>query len=1180
MNENGRLICFRSVIHFTSEFISQTLPDPITAEEFALELKKARVECVVLNACFSATTRGANPHGNFAHTLASSGIAYVVAMAYKAKLDTTTLFVRDFYKHLFLRKKDVRESITMARRFLREHPNRQGRYAEKIVCCDWHSIVLYQRTPEALPDEVYDFLSRDIGDLSVKGQNDKYASNDSKNEPLVSSDIDMLILECSLADSPIAVLCGDPGVGKTSLINDLCRWWEVSKFADPHFLPFSSDSSIEDLLKMHEIIIDTARSMVDDLPEDGTPILYIFDGWDKLLLAPETRATTFEAIRDLFSQLDEMGSSCKAIFVTSVVFGVLEREMSSMSIPVIEKSSLYSNEVAKISQNYLHKSRSNLENPDWASSFYDLVERTDNNLVSVRAMCAVLEHDPSRISLMNSISLPTQTLHIDVVASSWDVREGSSLSLLAAYMRELFEGHSPVFYLMLSLCSFQQVFPIMDASIWLYQLYAFPLQELVNACGWPDQGSQEVEYEPQQQPPPEWFFSDEHKVLKEHWNNLVERLMLSRWFSTTRPDKLSDVEYLHLQAHFSIFVCYQAELLLGEKYQELSSSIRKCFWRFYAKRSMILLSANREFYKEKHFKLLVMADCEESNLCEAGHVQIQWHGFPLAFSPLVHWMKLARPPFKSKQRKSAWATMLNLFQARFQRIVSNKEWDDKGIRNDPCFRAVFAQYYYGFSIFHLECLAQFKEWTTFNALKDRVDSTTQYFTRGLEIGNTLQSLRLGMNVVVIFYDVVQNGVKSENAARIAKILNEMPQNCDPNPTLRIDFWKSMIIQQLLHDDNTQNFRELSKILKERSGESRGKFRELCDTLGLNDLAPDLAEGWELNYDSALQGVNLGMGVSQSTPAEASIYDRIQLFKKTLPQSGTGQKVEDSARFWIASNEIVKAGFGEDVERLDKVLDDILEIYDRSISTNNTRLRYKALSTLSRISRRKRNDFPQQIRFELLLEEMEKEDEERPGEIDREENGVILLRKHNMCLHAIPWACQQEPEERCSTLNSLLTILEAAETLSRNNGMPSYNTNLLMRQAAYHGLWLGELQREDVDMYKFRDYYQRCLAMECRLVDIQFDTKFVHKNETWHIDAILDSAFRHLDILDQTDSGKRLSKFPLFLLDPHLLSFSWPFFLGTKFIFEMAPVLPRKFRDRNQTGPAWPTGKTSDGIACL
>lgn len=154
----------------------------------------------------------------------------VVAMSYSVTVTAAKIIMEKIYEHLF-DNQDINQAIRLGRRELYNRKGRRAYYNTEIELEDWLLPVTYCNGK-------VDFKLREF---TPEEEERYFLSLDSKYEfrqptyGFVGRDIDILLIEKALLQHNILLLRGMGGTGKTTLLNYLREWWQVTNFAEDIF---------------------------------------------------------------------------------------------------------------------------------------------------------------------------------------------------------------------------------------------------------------------------------------------------------------------------------------------------------------------------------------------------------------------------------------------------------------------------------------------------------------------------------------------------------------------------------------------------------------------------------------------------------------------------------------------------------------------------------------------------------------------------------------------------------------------------------------------------------------------------------------------------------------------------------------------------------------------------------
>ena len=214
--------------------------DPVEASEIEDLLTSQNIPVCILNACQSGkqlnqTEAEDNRETSLGSRLMNAGMQMVVAMSYSITVTAAKIIMEQIYKHLF-DEQDINQAIRLGREKLYQDKKRKAAYNTDIELEDWILPVVYCNRKVA-------FNLREFTPEEEKQYKSNLESKYSFTEPTYSflgRDLDILFIEKALLRNNILLLIGMAGTGKTTLLNYLQEWWQVTKFAEDTFY-FSYD---------------------------------------------------------------------------------------------------------------------------------------------------------------------------------------------------------------------------------------------------------------------------------------------------------------------------------------------------------------------------------------------------------------------------------------------------------------------------------------------------------------------------------------------------------------------------------------------------------------------------------------------------------------------------------------------------------------------------------------------------------------------------------------------------------------------------------------------------------------------------------------------------------------------------------------------------------------------------
>ena len=213
--------------------------DLVDAGRFALEVNRAQVPLVVLNACRSGMVGEATVEAAVATQLLKGGAASVVAMGYSVYAVAAAEFMTAFYEALFSGRR-VSDAVAEGRRRLYRHRDRPSQKG-LLPLEDWIVPVHYLRrtvgfaalqrqapAPGRLPLDAFLDASRPGGGASAAPGADPLAPD----RRFIGRDAAFYALELVLRAQRVVLVHGPAGTGKTELAKAFGRWWQATGGVD------------------------------------------------------------------------------------------------------------------------------------------------------------------------------------------------------------------------------------------------------------------------------------------------------------------------------------------------------------------------------------------------------------------------------------------------------------------------------------------------------------------------------------------------------------------------------------------------------------------------------------------------------------------------------------------------------------------------------------------------------------------------------------------------------------------------------------------------------------------------------------------------------------------------------------------------------------------------------------
>ncbi|KAF2490676.1 hypothetical protein BU16DRAFT_621394 [Lophium mytilinum] len=187
-----------------------------TAAEVGELLQERAVGQVVLNACRSAC--GSSPETNIASAFVHAGVPVVVAMSFTIADRSVEVFTEALYQGLVEHKLPLEAAASLARQAMVRNSNRTTKVGSVVKVADSIVPVVYldpsinRPFPETFPELEGLEEEQDLRRLFPYGR-----------------ETDIMHLESALLiGSKPVLLTGSPGVGKTTLLAHLRRWWAIT----------------------------------------------------------------------------------------------------------------------------------------------------------------------------------------------------------------------------------------------------------------------------------------------------------------------------------------------------------------------------------------------------------------------------------------------------------------------------------------------------------------------------------------------------------------------------------------------------------------------------------------------------------------------------------------------------------------------------------------------------------------------------------------------------------------------------------------------------------------------------------------------------------------------------------------------------------------------------------------
>ena len=217
----------RAFLFFEAPLKPGTKPgvaEAIEAHRFANLVNDSQISVVILNACQSSKQEF-EPETNLASHLAQAGVSAVLGMAYSVTVSAARHFMETFYREAF-GGKPLSEAVTRARQHLHLHKRRDAYFGLDVELEDWMLPVLFEN--EAVRFEVHATSDEERAVLQRRAA--LFEARPLKHR-FWGRDLDILSIErqvLSSGDRNILLIEGMGGTGKTTLLQHLAWWWQLT----------------------------------------------------------------------------------------------------------------------------------------------------------------------------------------------------------------------------------------------------------------------------------------------------------------------------------------------------------------------------------------------------------------------------------------------------------------------------------------------------------------------------------------------------------------------------------------------------------------------------------------------------------------------------------------------------------------------------------------------------------------------------------------------------------------------------------------------------------------------------------------------------------------------------------------------------------------------------------------
>lgn len=235
-------------------------PDPISITQLTELIIKYKIETVVINACRSAAV--AESSSNMARVLVESGVRVAIGMSFDVLASTAEKFMAAFYKFYLTRQASAIQAVSYARRALRQSPDKSTRFDTTIRVDDFTIPIIHCQGS---------LVSKMIGNESASDNDSFDSSTLSSSYAFAGREGDVLRLESFLTlpsrNKLHVCLLGEPGVGKTVMLQQSVDWWQGTNLCDrPVYLqlcqPEFNNLTLTKLLSHISAVIDPLQKDV------------------------------------------------------------------------------------------------------------------------------------------------------------------------------------------------------------------------------------------------------------------------------------------------------------------------------------------------------------------------------------------------------------------------------------------------------------------------------------------------------------------------------------------------------------------------------------------------------------------------------------------------------------------------------------------------------------------------------------------------------------------------------------------------------------------------------------------------------------------------------------------------------------------------------------------------------
>ncbi|MEM8723298.1 MAG: CHAT domain-containing protein [Cyanobacteria bacterium P01_G01_bin.39] len=254
--------------------------DPVEASEIADLLTGKNIPVCILNACQSGKQLNQqeaedNRETSLGSRLMNAGMQMVVAMSYSVTVTAAEIIMQQIYQHLF-DNQDINQAIRLGRKELYNRKARKAYYNTEIDLEDWLLPVVYCNGEvnfnlrEFTPEEETQYYSNLASKYEFTQPTDGF----------VGRDIDILLIEKALLQHNILLLQGMGGTGKSTLLNHLREWWQVTNFAQAQDVVYIGDN--KRAYTLQQIFFEISKQLYNQFDFERFQAKNINEQWQEL----------------------------------------------------------------------------------------------------------------------------------------------------------------------------------------------------------------------------------------------------------------------------------------------------------------------------------------------------------------------------------------------------------------------------------------------------------------------------------------------------------------------------------------------------------------------------------------------------------------------------------------------------------------------------------------------------------------------------------------------------------------------------------------------------------------------------------------------------------------------------------------------------------------------------------